>query len=80
MALWESGVAHRGLTARAALRLLRVARTIADLGGQTRVEEGAIAEAFTYRSFDISECDRGGDRGGDGGDLGRAAGRWRGAG
>jgi magnesium chelatase family protein len=80
LALWESGVAHRGLTARAALRLLRVARTIADLGGQTRVEEGAIAEAFSYRSFDISEGDWGGEGRGVGGDPGRAARRWRGAG
>ena len=50
---------------------------IADLEDQTRVEEGAIAEAFTYRSFDISEGDWGGEGRGGGGDPGRAARRWR---
>jgi magnesium chelatase family protein len=32
--------------------VLRVARTIADLAGQEQVERDAIAEAFSYRTFD----------------------------
>ena len=38
--------------ARAAERVLRVARTIADLDDQPAVGTQAIAEALTYRSFD----------------------------
>ena len=52
LALWEACVAQRRLTTRAALKLVRVARTIADLEGSTAVGVEAIAEALTYRSFD----------------------------
>ncbi len=38
-----------GLTARGARRVLRVARTIADLAEAERVETDAVAEALTYR-------------------------------
>jgi magnesium chelatase family protein len=51
--LWEAALEQRHLSARAALRLLRVARTIADLNGSRRVAQEAIAEALTYRSFDL---------------------------
>jgi magnesium chelatase family protein len=37
------------LSARGARRLLRVARTIADLAGERRVEASAMAEALGYR-------------------------------
>ena len=37
---------------RGGLKVLRLARTIADLAEQPRVERGAIAEAFSYRTFD----------------------------
>ena len=43
---------QRALSARAGERVLRMARTIADLAGETRVDSQAIAEALTYRSFD----------------------------
>jgi magnesium chelatase family protein len=46
-------VDRRRLSARAGHRLLRVARTIADLAAQREVDAGAIAEALTYRSFDL---------------------------
>ncbi len=50
--LWERALAQRRLSARGAERVLRVARTIADLAGQARVSTAAIAEALSYRSFD----------------------------
>ena len=50
--LWQAAVAQRRLSARAAERVLRVARTIADLEGLDAVGAGAIAEALSYRSFD----------------------------
>jgi len=50
--LWQGAIRQRGLSARGAERLLRVARTIADLADNTMVGAGAIAEALTYRSFD----------------------------
>jgi magnesium chelatase family protein len=50
--LWQGAVSQRRLSARAAERVLRVARTIADLEGTATVGTGAIAEALNYRSFD----------------------------
>ncbi|MBD2550791.1 YifB family Mg chelatase-like AAA ATPase [Microcystis elabens FACHB-917] len=52
LALWERAISQRRLSARGAERVLRVARTIADLAGEERVGCGAIAEALSYRSFD----------------------------
>jgi len=42
-----------GLTARSHDRLLRVARTIADLEGCGDIEAGHLAEAIQYRNTDI---------------------------
>ncbi|MEB3167250.1 MAG: YifB family Mg chelatase-like AAA ATPase [Synechococcaceae cyanobacterium] len=53
LALWERALAGRRLTARGGERLLRVARTIADLAGQRRVNAAAVAEAIAFRSFDL---------------------------
>ena len=50
--LWRSALQHRALSARAGERVLRIARTIADLAGESCVDSEAIAEALTYRSFD----------------------------
>ena len=41
-----------GLTARAYDRLLRVARTAADLAGQEVIGAAQIAEALSYRTLD----------------------------
>jgi magnesium chelatase family protein len=61
--LWQLAIDQRGLSARAAERVLRVGRTIADLGGQPTVEASAIAEALSYRSFDqLSAAGAGRDR------------------
>ncbi len=52
MKLWRRAIEQRRLSARSAERLLRVARTIADLDASSGVEPRHLAEALTYRSFD----------------------------
>lgn len=50
--LIELAMARLGLSARAYHRILKVARTIADLDGEDRVATPHVAEAIQYRSLD----------------------------
>ncbi len=51
-ALIERAIARLGLSARAYARILKVARTIADLEGAPRINVPHLAEAIGYRSLD----------------------------
>ncbi|MES1947962.1 Mg chelatase-like protein [Salinisphaera sp. C84B14] len=48
----EQAIARLGLSARAYHRILRVARTIADLAGADTINAGHVAEAIGYRQLD----------------------------
>ena len=48
----EQAVRSLGLSARAYTRILRIARTIADLGGDEDLKVAHLAEAINYRSMD----------------------------
>ncbi len=50
--LLERAFAALGMSMRAWVRVLRVARTIADLAGEERIATGHLAEAIGYRSLD----------------------------
>jgi len=50
--LLESAMTKLGLSARAYTRILKVARTSADLDGHTEIGAAQVAEAIQYRSLD----------------------------
>jgi magnesium chelatase family protein len=55
-------VERLGLSARVARRLLRVARTIADLAGDEKTGPGALAEALSYRAAALGAANSPPDR------------------
>jgi magnesium chelatase family protein len=50
--LIESAVDKLGLSARAYNRILKIARTIADLEGEPEINSHHVAEAVQYRNLD----------------------------
>ena len=53
---WERIVQQRKLSARSGLRVLRVARTLADLHNRDCIDSADLAEALCFRSFDLTSA------------------------
>ena len=53
-ALLKQAISRLGLTARAYHRVLKVARTIADLADERLIASAHVAEAIQFRRFDRS--------------------------
>ncbi|MBI4006127.1 MAG: YifB family Mg chelatase-like AAA ATPase [Gammaproteobacteria bacterium] len=53
--LLDTAINRLGLSARAMHRILKVARTIADLGGSDQIEPKHLSEAISYRRLDRTE-------------------------
>jgi magnesium chelatase family protein len=50
--LLETAMERLGLSARAYHRILKIARTIADLEGEAAITPAQVAEAIQYRTMD----------------------------
>ena len=54
---WEQAVNQRKLSARSGIRVLRVARSLADLADEPRISNEHLAQALCFRSFDLGMTD-----------------------
>ena len=54
---WEQAVNQRKLSARSGIRVLRVARSLADLADQPSIGNEHLAQALCFRSFDLGITD-----------------------
>jgi len=56
LGLLQKGVERLGLSARAYHRILKIARTLADMNSADRISPAHIAEAIQFRRFDTKSC------------------------